>query len=74
MDKPKSKSLRRPLKVGGKFRTLPSNLFYEDLKQDAKRRVDLLLESGVLPERAGLKLDAIEMEEVEVAPVTKPKN
>ena len=74
VDKPKSKSLRRPLKVGGKFRTLPSNLFYEDLKQDAKRRVDLLLESGVLPERAGLKLDAIEMEEVEVAPVTKPKN
>ena len=66
VDKPKSKSLRRPLKVGGKFRTLPSNLFYEDLKQDAKRRVDLLLKSGVLPERAGQKLDAIEMEEVEV--------
>ena len=74
VDKPKSKSLRRPLKVGGKFRTLPSNLFYEDLKQDAKRRVDLLLKSGVLPERAGQKLDAIGMEEVEVSPVTKPKN
>ncbi|WP_427450841.1 DUF3089 domain-containing protein [Litorimonas sp. WD9-15] len=72
VDIPRSKSLRRPLKVGGKFRTLPSNLFYEDLKQDAKRRVEARLKSGDLPERAGAMLDDFEMEVVEDAPVTIP--
>jgi len=72
VDMPKSKSLRRPLKVGGKFRTLPSNLFYEDLKQDAIRRVGSLLESGLLPERAGPMLDELEAEEVQDSPITLP--
>lgn len=71
-DTPRSKSLRRPLKVGGKFRTLPSNLFYEDLKQDAVRRVETLLNSGTLPERAGPMLDDFEMETVKDSPVTIP--
>ncbi len=69
VDKPRSRSLRRPLMVGGKFRTLPSNLFYEDLKQNAVARVDALLASGTLPKRAE-RLDNFELEEIEVNPVT----
>jgi len=74
VDKPRSKSLRRPLQVGAKFRTNPSNLFYEDLKQDAKRRVQNLLDSGVLPERAGPMLDEFEVEEIQDSPVTPPED
>jgi len=73
VDKPRSKSLRRPIQVGAKFRTLPSNLFYEDLKQDAKRRVQNLLDAKILPERAGLMLDDFDVEEVKESPVTQPK-
>lgn len=72
VDTPRSKSLRRPLKIGGKFRTLPSNLFYEDLKQDAKRRVDNLLSAQILPERAGALLDDFEVQEIQDSPVTIP--
>jgi len=73
VDKPSSKSLRRPLAVGAKFRTLPSNLFYEDLKQDAKRRVQNLLDADVLPERAGPMLNDLEVEEIEDSPVIPPE-
>ena len=73
VDTPRSKSLRRPPAVGAKFRTLPSNLFYEDLKQDAKRRVQNLLDTKVLPERAGPMLDDFEVEEIEDAPVIPPE-
>jgi len=73
VDKPSSKSLRRPLAVGAKFRTLPSNLFYEDLKQDAKRRVQNLLDADVLPERAGPMLNDFEVEEIEDSPVIPPE-
>lgn len=73
VDTPKSKSLRRPMQVGAKFRTLPSNLFYEDLKQDAKRRVQNLLDAKVLPERAGAMLDDFEVQEIKESPVTLPK-
>ncbi len=68
IDKPKARSLRRPLKVGGKFRTLPSNLFYEDLRINAKARVDAVMESGRLPKRAKL-LDGFEVLEVEESPI-----
>ena len=74
VDTPISKSLRRPLAVGAKFRTLPSNLFYEDLKQDAKRRVQNLLDANVLPERAGPMLDDLDIQEIEVAPVVPPED
>ena len=74
VDTPRSKSLRRPRAVGAKFRTLPSNLFYEDLKQDAKRRVENLLNAKVLPERAGPFLDALDVQEIEVSPVTPPED
>lgn len=68
VDKPRSRSLRRPIKVGGKFRTLPSNLFYEDLRQNAVMRVEAVLQSGRLPKRAKL-LDGFEVIEVEDSPI-----
>ena len=73
VDTPLSKSLRRPRAVGAKFRTLPSNLFYEDLKQDAKRRVQTLLDKNILPERAGPMLNDFEVQEIEVSPVIPPE-
>jgi hypothetical protein len=72
VDTPRSRSLRRPLQVGAKFRTLPSNLFYEDLKRDAVRRVETLLALGTLPERAGAKLEDFDVIEIEDSPVTIP--
>ena len=68
IDKPRSRSLRRPLKVGGKFRTLPSNLFYEDLRLNAMQRVESLIEDNVLPRRAKL-LDGFEVQEIEESPI-----
>lgn len=68
VDKPRSRSLRRPVKVGGKFRTLPSNLFYEDLKVNAKARVDAVLATGKLPKRAKL-LDGFQVEDVTESPI-----
>lgn len=77
IDKPRSRSLRRPLKVGGKFRTLPSNLFYEDLRLNAKDRVQAVIEDNILPRRAKL-LDGFDVQEVEESPIgevvdVKPK-
>ena len=71
VDKPKSRSLRRPLKVGGKFRTLPSNLFYEDLKVNAEARVKSLITQNTLPRRAARinELDVIEVIESPVTPI-----
>jgi len=70
LDKPKLKNLRRPSRFGGKYRTLPSNLFYEDLRVDAVRRVQYLIDKDILPKRAPL----LEMETIEVedSPVTLP--
>ena len=73
VDKPKRRSLRRPLKVGGKFRTLPSNLFYEDLRVNAEKRVQSLLAKGTLPKRAK-KLDGFEVIEIQDSPVTPIKD
>lgn len=69
VDKPRSRSLRRPMQIGAKFRTLPSNLFYEDLKQNAVTRVDTLMASGILPKRA-VALDDFDVIEIEDSPVT----
>ncbi|MEM7730288.1 MAG: DUF3089 domain-containing protein [Pseudomonadota bacterium] len=68
VDRPRSRSLRRPMQVGAKFRTLPSNLFYEDLKQNAVTRVEALIASGRLPKRAA-KLDGFDLVDVDDAPV-----
>ena len=69
VDKPRSRSLRRPIQVGAKFRTLPSNLFYEDLKQNAVTRVNALIESGRLPKRVE-KLDNFDVVDIVDSPVT----
>lgn len=72
VDKPRSRSLRRPMQIGAKFRTLPSNLFYEDLKQNAVTRVQTLIASGTLPKRAPVMdgFDLIEVEDSPVVPAT----
>jgi len=72
VDRPKSRSLRRPIKFGGKFRTLPSNLFYEDLRVNAEKRVQSLIESGGLPTRVK-RLDDFEVIDIVDSPVTPIK-
>ncbi len=69
IETPKSRALRRPIIFGGKFRTLPSNIFYEDLRVNAAQRVEALLEKGYLPERAE-KLSDLEVIEIIDSPVT----
>jgi len=75
VDKPKSKALRRPIVFGGKFRTIPSNLFYEDLRQNAVKRVEAMRNSGELPTRAKKldDLDVIEIIESPIVPIDGPK-
>lgn len=68
VDKPRSRSLRRPIQVGAKFRTLPSNLFYEDLRQNAVARVEALLETGNLPKRTD-RMDDFTIIPVDDSPV-----
>ncbi len=71
LDKPKQKNLRRPSRFGGKYRTLPFNLFYEDLRVDARRRIQILLDKNILPKRAPLlQQDTIEVED---SPVKLPR-
>lgn len=72
IDRPKSRALRRPLKFGAKFRTLPSNIFYEDLRVNAAKRVESLIEKGDLPRRAK-KLDALDVIDIVESPVTAAK-
>ena len=69
IDKPRSRALRRPIKIGGNFRTLQFNLFFEDIKQNARARVDAMLSGGKLPERVE-KLDDLEVIEIIDSPVT----
>lgn len=71
VDKPK-RSFRRPIQVGSKFRTLPSNLFYEDLRVNAEKRVMSLIDKGQLPTRVK-KLDDLDIIEVIESPVTPIK-
>lgn len=69
VDNPKNSLFKRPLKFGGKFRTLPSNLFYEDLRLNALQRVNALIDSGRLPKRVE-KLDDYDVIELIESPVT----
>jgi len=68
ISKPKIGSLRRPRKIGGRFRTLPSNLFYEDLRLNARVRVDALINADILPKRAPV-LEPLEIQDIKDAPV-----
>ncbi len=66
---PKQKSLRRPNRFGDRFRTSPSNLFYEDIRVDASRRMQNILKTNTLPKRAPLlDLDTIEINDNAVTP------
>ena len=72
VDKPKNSLFRRPLKLGGKFRTLPSNLFYEDLRVNSMQRVDALIDTDRLPKRIK-KLNDFEVIDLIESPVTPIK-
>jgi len=69
IDKPRSRALRRPIRIGGNFRTLRFNLFFEDIRQNAMARVEALISAGQLPERVE-KLDDLEIIEIIDSPVT----
>jgi hypothetical protein len=70
LDKPKRKSLRRPSRFGGNYRTLPFNIFYEDLRVDSARRVKKLIDNNVLPRLAPLMED--EVVEIKESPISLP--
>ena len=72
VDKP-PRAFRRPIQVGSKFRTLPSNLFYEDLRVNAEKRVLSLIGKGNLPTRVK-KLDDLDVIDIVDSPVTPIKN
>jgi len=69
VDKPKSRSFNRPFQFGSKFRTIPSNLFYEDLRVNAEKRVESLLKYGKLPKRVN-KIDDLDVIDIVDSPVT----
>lgn len=69
VDKPRSRSLRRPLGIGARFWTLPSNLFFEDLRLNARQRTEALLDTGRLPTRVRA-LDSLEVIDIIESPVT----
>jgi len=73
VDKPKSRSFRRPFQFGSKFRTIPSNLFYEDLRVNAEKRVMSLIKRGNLPTRVK-SLDDLDVIDIIDSPVTPIKN
>ena len=70
VDKPRSRSLRRPWGLGARFWTLPSNLFFEDLRLNARVRTDALIATGQLPTRVRTieSLDVIDIIESPVTP------
>ncbi|WP_371398022.1 DUF3089 domain-containing protein [Fretibacter rubidus] len=70
--KPRSKALRRPLGLGARFWTLPSNLFFEDLRINARARVQSLIATGKLPTRVK-RLDDLEVIDIIESPVTPVK-
>lgn len=69
VDKPKSRSLRRPLGLGARYWTLPSNLFFEDLRRNARTRTDALIATERLPTRVR-SLEALDVIDVIESPVT----
>ena len=55
--------------IGARFWTLPSNLFFEDLRLNAKERTEALIETGTLPTRVRA-LDSIEIIDIVDSPIT----
>lgn len=71
--KPKSRSLRRPFGIGARFWTLPSNLFFEDLRLNARLRADVLIETGDMPKRAK-RLDDLDIVDIIESPIIQAGN
>lgn len=71
IDRPKSKSLRRKARFGGRYRTAHYNMFNEDIRRNMLTRIDALIASGGLPERAPL-MDEMPMVDIIESPVTLP--
>ncbi len=69
VDKPRSRSLRRPWGIGARFWTLPSNLFFEDLRLNARARTDALLATGTLPTRVRA-LESLKVIDIIESPIT----
>ena len=70
--KPRSRSLRRPIGLGARFWTIPSNLFFEDLRLNALTRVDSLIATGRLPTRVK-RLEDLTVIDIVESPVTPVK-
>ena len=69
VDKPRSRSLRRPWGIGARFWTLPSNLFFEDLRLNAHERTKALIATGRLPTRVRA-LEALDVIDLIESPIT----
>lgn len=67
IDQPRTRALRRALRVGEDRRTPTSNLFYMDIRIDAERRLDRL--ASFLAEERLWAPPLDDIEEIEVAPV-----
>lgn len=71
IDTPKQRSLRRPRALGGRYKTAPFNLFYEDLRMNMVARTEALILKGGVPRLAPDFEDAKAIEIVD-SPVTLP--
>ncbi len=73
IDKPKSRSFRRRAQFGGRFKTAPFNLFYEDLRLNIIARTEALIMTGTIP-RLAPALDDLEEVDILDSPVTPTDN
>ncbi len=71
IDKPKSRSFRRRSQFGGRFKTAPFNLFYEDLRLNIAARTEALIMTGSIP-RLAPAMDALKSVDIIDSPVTAP--
>jgi len=71
IDTPKQRSLRRPRAIGGRYKTAPFNLFYEDLRMNMVARTEALILKGGVPRLAPDFEDGSEIEIID-SPVTLP--
>lgn len=71
IDKPKSSSFRRPAQFGGRYKTAPFNLFYEDLRLNIIARTESLIMTGDIP-RLAPGFDDMDAIEIIDSPVTLP--
>lgn len=73
IDKPKSRSFRRKAQFGGRFKTAPFNLFYEDLRINMVARTEALIMTGTLPRLAPAMEDLTQVDIID-SPVIPTDN